>query len=63
MSSINRRDFGIAMVATMLLPVSTARARTGGAYRQFRKGSGQARVYREGLHRVAAALRGMWVCP
>jgi plastocyanin len=26
MSSINRRDFGIAVVATMLLPVSTARA-------------------------------------
>jgi len=26
MSEINRRDFGIAVVATMLLPVSTARA-------------------------------------
>jgi plastocyanin len=26
MSSINRRDFGIAVVATLLLPVSTARA-------------------------------------
>jgi len=26
MSTINRRDFGIAVVATMLLPVSTARA-------------------------------------
>jgi len=26
MSSINRRDFGIAVVATMLLPVATARA-------------------------------------
>jgi plastocyanin len=26
MSSINRRDFGIAVVATMLLPVSMARA-------------------------------------
>ena len=26
MHSINRRDFGIAVVATMLLPVSTARA-------------------------------------
>ncbi|MEN3348788.1 MAG: hypothetical protein V7632_2423 [Bradyrhizobium sp.] len=26
MSSINRRDFGIAVVATMLLPVSAARA-------------------------------------
>jgi plastocyanin len=26
MSSINRRDFGIAVVATMLLPVTTARA-------------------------------------
>jgi plastocyanin len=25
MSTINRRDFGIAVVATMLLPVSTAR--------------------------------------
>ena len=26
MSSINRRDFGIAVVATLLLPVATARA-------------------------------------
>jgi plastocyanin len=26
MNSINRRDFGIAVVATMLLPVATARA-------------------------------------
>ena len=26
MSSINRRDFGIAVVATMLLPVGAARA-------------------------------------
>jgi len=26
MSSINRRDFGIAVVATMLLPIATARA-------------------------------------
>ena len=26
MHSINRRDFGIAVVATMLLPISTARA-------------------------------------
>ena len=26
MSSINRRDFGIAVAATMLLPVTTARA-------------------------------------
>ena len=26
MSSINRRDFGIAVVATLLLPIATARA-------------------------------------
>jgi plastocyanin len=26
MSSINRRDFGVAVVATLLLPVATARA-------------------------------------
>ena len=29
MRSINRRDFGIAVVATMLLPVGTARAEDG----------------------------------